>query len=341
LLLAVLSVIPTFLGPEAATNWFTSVGGATLWWGFGLLMVGGIVAIASLRKRFGLLAMHVGMLLVITGAMWGSPLMHRLRAGLWDDERITDGFVIVDEGESTDVVFDSFGKEIGHLPFEVYLEDFWIEYYPVLDTDPWQFTVEALNFAGPFPQQQTQKVRWALNKVADLPLCDVRMTVTDYQLGQYGEGSDAPVLPEAVVGLERGDKTAERSFQPKPGMEHGQLPLAGLYENANAWHAAGSPTLHFHPPLPVIRDYKSAVVARKDETELARKTIEVNAPLHVGGYHFYQYDYDHSAGRYTVLSMVSDSGLSCVYVGFILLFGGLIWHVLAPRRQAAQRMGGS
>ena len=60
--------------------------------------------------------------------------------------------------------------------------------------------------------------------------------------------------------------------------------------------------------------------------EVMSKVIEVNKPLHYGGYHFYQSDYDHKFGRYTILSIASDSGLYVVYVGFALLGIGIFVH---------------
>ena len=57
-----------------------------------------------------------------------------------------------------------------------------------------------------------------------------------------------------------------------------------------------------------------------------RKSIEVNKPLHYGGYLFYQQGYDGDAGRYTVLGVTSDKGLGIVFLGYILLCTGVFWH---------------
>ena len=78
----------------------------------------------------------------------------------------------------------------------------------------------------------------------------------------------------------------------------------------------------------MIRDYFSDVTVIKDGKEVAGKTIEVNHPLHYGGYHFYQYSYDSEAGEYTILSVTSDSGLYIVYTGYWLLSLGCSVAVL-------------
>ena len=341
LVLAVLSVIPTFLGPDAAKRWFLSPLGAAAWGIFAFLTAAGIVAIGALRRRPGLLAMHVGMVLVIAGAMWGSELMRRLRSDLFGSDRITEGQMIIYQGESSSEVFDQVRAQIDRLPFEVHLEKFWIEYYDVAPEDPWEFTIWTIDRGseGAMPQWIGQRVAWRQGKPIELSSCDVELLVTDYQLAQYGEGPDAPVLPEVKVRLSRGGAAIEGLLQPQPGKPELRLSLAALYGSEEAWHEADAPWLRFQRPTPVIKDFKSALIVRDGDRELARKTIEVNAPLHVGGYHFYQSSYDQDDEQYTVLSVVSDAGLSTVYAGFILLIGGLVWHALSFRRPRRTRGG--
>ena len=76
-----------------------------------------------------------------------------------------------------------------------------------------------------------------------------------------------------------------------------------------------------------VRDYISDIQVIKDGNVVAEKTIEVNHPLHFGGYHFYQSSYDTLAHRYTVLSVVSDTGLDFVYAGYMALGIGVFWHL--------------
>jgi hypothetical protein len=76
----------------------------------------------------------------------------------------------------------------------------------------------------------------------------------------------------------------------------------------------------------VIRDYFSDVVVIEDGKEIVGKMIEVNHPLHYGGYHFYQHSYDSQAHKYTILSVTSDSGLYAVYGGYWLLCLGVLWQ---------------
>jgi len=87
-----------------------------------------------------------------------------------------------------------------------------------------------------------------------------------------------------------------------------------------------TPELFLVRPTSPIRDYYSDLAVLDDGRAVAEKTIEVNDPLHWGGYHFYQSDYDHEAGRYTVLQVVSDSGLWLVWLGMVLLVGGAFWR---------------
>ena len=72
-----------------------------------------------------------------------------------------------------------------------------------------------------------------------------------------------------------------------------------------------------------IKDFKSTVTVTKQGRPILKKTIEVNKPLHYGGYHFYQSGFDMENQRYTILSVVSDSGLNIVYCGYWLIIAGV------------------
>jgi len=82
------------------------------------------------------------------------------------------------------------------------------------------------------------------------------------------------------------------------------------------------------PANRAISDYISELeVIDNDGKIVARKDIEVNHPLRYGGYRFYQQDYDHQAGRYTILEAVSDTGIPAVFAGYWMLCIGVIWHM--------------
>lgn len=76
------------------------------------------------------------------------------------------------------------------------------------------------------------------------------------------------------------------------------------------------------------RDYFSDVKVIENSRAVASKKIEVNKPLHYGGYYFLQQDYGNRDGNpYTVLDVVSDSGISLVFGGYIFLCAGLFWQL--------------
>ncbi len=99
------------------------------------------------------------------------------------------------------------------------------------------------------------------------------------------------------------------------------------YQELAAEAARAVPTLRLMAPRGHgdIKDYKSHLRVPGRDGYLAEKVIEVNDPLHFGGYHFYQQSYDTRNENYTVLSVRSDSGLLTVYVGYGLLGVGVFW----------------
>ena len=163
--------------------------------------------------------MHLGPVLIIAGAIWGSVEGLRIREALGAEAKIARGVLRVGQGESENrvLVRAEGAHQVGQLDFEVHLNRFWIENYPT---------------------------------------------------------------------------------------DSGKAPS--------------------------IKAYKSDVTILNDGREVLRRTIEVNKPLHYGGYHLYQVDYDHKAQRFTELSVVSDSGLYAVYLGMVMLGIGAVLFCLWP-----------
>ncbi len=332
LVLAVASIAVSFLGATRARAVFSTIPAIGLWGALAIMLLGGPFVFKPLR-RIGLLAMHLGPLLVIAGAMWGAPDGQGIRRLLTGDVRIQSGFMVIPQDRSENKVWTKdFGTLLGELDFEIFLDEFFLEYYPADLSEHWKFSVEAIDQNAGHERVQWRRMfaDWSIGRPGNLPFCDVELLVEDYKLHKFGPGEEAPILPAATVRLTRGDRTQETVFQSSAGMAYDRLPLAGLYDSARAWHEAGSPVLYFEAPAPMIKDYKSKLVVTRNGEQIARKTIEVNSPLHHGGYHFYQYDYDQAGGNYTVLAVVSDSGLWAIYAGFIILAVGLVVHLIIP-----------
>lgn len=104
-------------------------------------------------------------------------------------------------------------------------------------------------------------------------------------------------------------------------------PLLDESKNRHSGHNQGydQARLFLVRPQGMIKDFKSDLSILKNGDEVARKVIEVNDPLHFGGYHFYQNSYDSANEKYSVLAVKSDSGLQTVYIGFILMVFGTFW----------------
>ena len=64
----------------------------------------------------------------------------------------------------------------------------------------------------------------------------------------------------------------------------------------------------------------------------------MNYPLQYGGYRFYQSGYDDKAAQYTVLQVVSDTGVGIVFAGYWALCIGVIWHMWL--RHLFKKIGG-
>lgn len=146
-----------------------------------------------------------------------------------------------------------------------------------------------------------------------------------YALPQPTSAEEDPAsdVPAMQVELAYGDRTSTEWLLPEPGADLARLSLAPLVRGRTPDHGdmddAMAPELFLLRPVGDVSAYKSHVEVREGGRTVAAATIEVNDPLHWGGYHFYQHSYDSRNESYTILSVASDSGLAAVYLGMALL----------------------
>ncbi|MBE3123808.1 MAG: cytochrome c biogenesis protein ResB, partial [Planctomycetes bacterium] len=149
--------------------------------------------------------------------------------------------------------------------------------------------------------------------------------------------SDAPAM-EVLLKFE--SREERRWLIPDPGQPMARLPLGPIQGKTGA-DAEAAAELYLVQPRGDIQHFNSDLVVLKGDEEMAHQAIRVNEPMHYGGYHFYQHSYDNQNGQYTVLSVVSDTGLNAVWAGFILLVGGAALRMWAsPVWRAAWRAAG-
>ncbi len=305
-LLFFLSVLGAFLGPQRAKDFFNSIPLAIYWIAFILLLGVSIALFRRLRRMPALLSIHVGGVFILAGALWGSVGGHALRQKFFGIDKIPTGFMQIYEGYSDNHV-ELEDNSIHELPFSIGLNDFRIEYYEqgylhiqTRQGDYWRFPTEVGKefFLG--SKFGTVKILRAFENFK-IPLEGENRAAID----DPGPGSN-PAL-EVQIDSPDGQTITRYVFERFPGHMHPGDELFLSYQR-------------------VIREYISELHVIDDGRIAAEKDIQVNHPLHYGGYHFYQQDYDHQAGRYTILEVTSDSGLMIVYAGYLMLCIGVCWH---------------
>jgi len=83
--LAGLSIVGAFMPADSAKDMFNSGPLVAYWLFLAALLIAGLVSFNSLVRRAALIAVHVGPLLILAGAMYGSGVGHRLTARLFAD----------------------------------------------------------------------------------------------------------------------------------------------------------------------------------------------------------------------------------------------------------------
>jgi len=315
------SIYGAFLGADRARVFFNSLPLVVYWLALAALLAAGIVVFRRLLRVPALLMMHLGCILILFGGLWGSKTGHALQKRLLGIEKVQESQMALLENTEDNRVRLSDSNDLVDLPFSVRLGEFRIEYY-----EPGELIVQSRERERwTLPAQRGQR----LSPGGELGTFTIQRVFKNFKIGEDGEKTDAPggSNPALEVLIERPDGTSTTRwvFSSFPGHPHPEDPFVLSYQR-------------------MPRDYISELQVVHDGKVVKAKDIEVNHPLYYGGYHFYQSSYgtDERGRPYTVLSVVSNSGLYVVYAGYALMVAGIVWQfwgrrvlgVLKERRSA-------
>jgi hypothetical protein len=306
LLLTALSIYGAFIGAESAKGFFNSIPLSVYWLAFAALLISAIAIFKRLLCFRGLFLIHIGCIIILAGGIIGSQAGFKVQDKLSGTDTIRSGQMIINEG-TTERAVELENGVIKMLPFAIKLMDFKIEYY-----QPGQLIIRAQNGDGfKIPAEPGQKYVLGDN----LGSVEIIRRFDNFKLTREGDkriaiedvnGGPNPAL-EVLLKKPDGNETTRYVFERFPGHVRPDDNLQFSYRRS-------------------VKDFLSDVEVVKDNKVVARKNIEVNKPLHYGGYLFYQQGYDSDAGRYTILGVTNDKGLGIVFIGYILLCIGVFWH---------------
>ena len=314
LLLIVFSIYGAFIGAESAKEFFNSIPLSVYWLAFAILLISAIAQFRRLLCFRGLFLIHLGCIVVLAGGIIGSQAGFKVQDKLFGTDTIRTGQMVINEG-TTERAVELEDGVIKMLPFAIKLVDFKIEYY-----QPGQLIIRTPKGEGfKIPAQEGQKYMLGVDSTsspqADLGSVEIVRRFENFKLAREGDkriaiddvnGGPNPAL-ELLLKQPDGSETTKYVFERFPG------------------HARPDDNLQFSYRRSV-KDFLSDVEVVKDNKVVVRKSIEVNKPLHFGGYLFYPQGYDGDAGRYTVLGVTNDRGLGIVFLGYILLCTGVFWQ---------------
>jgi len=306
ILLILLSVYGAFLGSYEAKNFFNSPALSAYWLAFIALLTAAFVTFRRLIRLPGLLLIHAGCILILAGSLWGSGTGLKIKNQFFGTDKIQAGQMTILEGGAENHITLEDSDQTRELPFHIKLKDFRVEYYKP-------------EYLEILTSQGRSKIPVEIGSV--------------WSVGpDFGTITIVRVFENFKISIDGDSKTVIDDPQPgyNPALKvriedpSGAVTTRYVFERFPGHaHPGDEFLLRYHKP---IRDYISDIQVIKNGKVVAEKAIEVNHPLHFGGYHFYQSSYDDRAHRYTVLSVVSDTGLESVYTGYLMLGVGVFWH---------------
>lgn len=299
-LIAIVMIVATLLRNQAHARryiyhswWFVSLLGL-----FCLNLIFCTVKRWSIRlRRLGTTVTHLGVLVMVAGAVISSLWSERGSVRLWP-------------GDSTSVCFDEKGEHL-HLPFVVHLDDFEVERY----TQQREALVVHLvkeKIARAFPLDVGKEF-----KIGNGPY---KITILRYEpdfivlgKGEYGSRSKSPNNPALLVQLTGGEEDRTQwVFLKYPGML--QDPEADVLLDYRQVDVSGR-----------IKSFKSTLRLTQNGQTVASKIIEVNRPLKYAGWTVYQSFYDNIHESWSGLEIAKDPGIPFIYLGFLLISAGVLF----------------
>ncbi|MBM4024658.1 MAG: cytochrome c biogenesis protein ResB [Planctomycetes bacterium] len=312
ILLTLLSIYGAFLGAARAQALFNSLPLAVYWFALTALLIVGIAVFRRLYRVPALLLMHLGCILVLLGAMWGSQGGHALAKQLFGIDKIPRGRMGILEQMQENRVLVADSNSTRELPFSVRLKDFRLEHYEPGYLVIW--TREGGSWRLPAREGQSLRLSDELGTVT------VRRVFKSFRIDMRGEERVAYEAPD-------GSNPALEVSVEIPGKPPGRR---YVFEQTRGHTKPDDPLIMSYSRA--VRDYISELEIVQNGQVVAAKDIEVNHPLYYGGYHFYQHEYGVAdLGEYTVLLVVSDAGLPLVFGGYALLMAGIFWHFWGQR----------
>lgn len=317
-LLTVLAVVGAFAGAARAEAFFNSLPLAVYWVALGLALAAGIVMIPRVRRCPGLLLVHAGCALVLGAAAWGSEAGHRLQHRLFGTARIRRAEMVVLEGTREDHVRLPDGQ-FKALPFALALDAFRIE-----TVQPGVLLIATPGARGSTP----------LHRLPAEPgrVCDLGRGLGRIAVVRTFEHFRIAMDPNRPAAYEDPNGTSNPAVEVRIVQPDGTTQRQFVFERFPDQHGSRSDLTMSYQRM--VKDYISQIKVMAGGRVVAEKAVEVNRPLHFGGYAFYQSSYGldpETRKFYTVLTVVCDCGLSLVYLGYGALLVGLAWHLWGDR----------
>ena len=268
------------------------------WWFVGLLVLFALnllvctfMRLKFLNKSIGLIITHLSILIILGGSIISAVFGER-------------GMMSLEEGKGKNTF--SVGSKVKKLDFQVYLDDFTLEWY----------------------REQSHKVA-AHIKDKDIK----KVFIVEIGKSYYLEGSEYSLKVLKYVPdfyLDRNKNVKTRGEFPNNAALLVQL-INGKTEEKR-WLFSEFPDFLIGKDKNIdlyyrwqgrIKDFKSKLRIMDNGSVGVEKTIEVNVPLKYKGYTFYQSSYNPENLNWTGLQVVKDPGVFWVYFGFLLLNIGI------------------
>ncbi|MCK4826268.1 cytochrome c biogenesis protein ResB, partial [bacterium] len=229
----------------------------------GFVLIVGFISLRKLIRAPALLLIHLGCILVLVGAMYGSEDGQEIPQKLFGIDRIRRGQMLIHQNQESNQVKLEKGDQIKELPFSIRLKDFRIEYY-----EPKYLQIQTR-------QGNAWKIPVELNSEFDLG-------------SEFGKVKILKQFQNFIITFDGGTRKVMDSSKPgcNPALEvqieypDGAIITRYVFERFPGHTYPQDKFLLAYKG--VVRDYISDLAVIENGNVVAEKNVEVNHPLHFG-----------------------------------------------------------
>ena len=313
--LAGLAVLSAFSEPFRTQSIVNSTFFTFFWIALVAIFLISLFFLGNPIRNPGRFLLFAGIICILIGGIAGSTDANILLKKYLNINKVHKGIMTLQRGQSQNIVLlenleiqkSPRSGTTGQLPFSIRLTGFHVDFY-----EPGILYVES-------PQKQMWQIDAKEGTVKDLGPENGKIEIL-----KVFKNLQRPIEDGKIVAKDEPLEGINPAVQIKYYTAAGSVITKYIFERIENPVQPEDKIFVSYKTRPIKAVFSDIEIVTNGSVAVSG-AIEINKPFAYGGYNIYQFDFDGMAGQFSVLQVVSNTGLGIVYAGFGLLITGTFW----------------